>query len=435
MNEHDISKASEELGQNGDELPEIHYLPTSKQKYWKQDDRGQWIGYGVGEARRYLSVGCELKSDEVNEVLYNAESNKVLDIVTKIGGYKKGLHDIDGKRVLVPSEQRRIDLVEGRWSTLEAVLLGMLGEEQLEWYCGWVKHWMEGFYAYADNAGQVLALVGPPSCGKSLLLDLQNYIVDSGKGGDPLRWITGQTHFNGELCECTHLMLDDKFQDLGLKGKKTLKMFIKEIAVAGSHRFEIKHQQAFNASPLWRMTLACNDDAESLSVIPELEGNIQNKISLLNCTRCDMPMPSQTSSERSKFWSQLTKEIPAFLHYVMNVHEVSEGMKDKEDRRMLVRGYHNPIATKLAEESSYDGQRMSAIKECLRKVQQIGHEWEGTPTELLDILKAKGIERNATPTSIGRLLTNRSKLPVDQVTYQGNKNGNRKYLINLREEE
>jgi hypothetical protein len=119
----------------------------------------------------------------------------------------------------------------------------------------------------------------------------------------------------------------------------------------------------------------------------------------------------------------------------MNLHEVSEGMKDEQDRRMLVRGYHHPIATKLAEESSEEGQRMSAIKECLRKFQQIVHEWEGTPTELLDILKAKGIERNASPTSIGRLLTNRSKLPVDQVTFQGNKNGKRTYLINLREEE
>ena len=33
-----------------------------------------------------------------------------------------------------------------------------------------------------------------------------------------------------------------------------------------------------------------------------------------------------------------------------------------------------------------------------------------------------------------KLLTNRSKLPVDQVTYLGNKNGKRTYLINLREE-
>ncbi len=77
-------------------------------------------------------------------------------------------------------------------------------------------------------------------------------------------------------------------------------------------------------------------------------------------------------------------------------------MKDEQDRRMLVRGYHNPIATKLAEKSSYDGQRMGAIKECLRKFQQVVHEWEGTPTELLDILKAKGIERDASPTSAPR---------------------------------
>ncbi|MBT3569872.1 MAG: hypothetical protein HN494_13560 [Opitutae bacterium] len=59
----------------------------------------------------------------------------------------------------------------------------------------------------------------------------------------------------------------------------------------------------------------------------------------------------------------------------------------------------------------------------------------GTPTESLKKVKPHGIERNATPQSIGKLLTNRSKLPLDQVTYLGNKNGKRTYLINLREEE
>jgi hypothetical protein len=58
----------------------------------------------------------------------------------------------------------------------------------------------------------------------------------------------------------------------------------------------------------------------------------------------------------------------------------------------------------------------------------------GTPTELLKKVTPHGIEKFTKPTSIGRLLTNRSKLPVDQVTYQGNKNGKRTYLINLREE-
>ena len=77
---------------------------------------------------------------------------------------------------------------------------------------------------------------------------------------------------------------------------------------------------------------------------------------------------------------------------------------------------------------------MVKIIECLKKNAQ-GCEWVGTPTELLKKVTPHGIERNATPTSIGKLLTNRSKLPLDQVTNLGNKNSNRTYLINLREGE
>jgi hypothetical protein len=60
-----------------------------------------------------------------------------------------------------------------------------------------------------------------------------------------------------------------------------------------------------------------------------------------------------------------------------------------------------------------------------------GCEWVGTPTELLKKVKPHGIEKFTTPTSIGTLLTNRSKLPVDQVTFQVNNNGKRTHLINL----
>ena len=139
MNEYDISKASEELGPNGDEWPEMHYCPTSKlQKYWKKDDRGLWIGYDIGAVRRYLKVRCGVKDKELSdEFLCNVENSKVIDVVTKISGYKKGMHRIDGKSVLVPSEQRRIKPVKGDWSTLEAFYLGMLGEEQFEWLKGW----------------------------------------------------------------------------------------------------------------------------------------------------------------------------------------------------------------------------------------------------------------------------------------------------------
>ena len=434
MNEHDISKASEELGQNGDELPEIHYCPTSKlQKYWKKDDRGLWIGYDIGAVRRYLKVRCGVKKQELSdEFLCNVENSKVIDVVTKISGYKKGMHRIDGKSVLVPSEQRRIKPVKGNWSTLEAFYLGMLGEEQFDWLKGWKKHWLDGFYNFKRNTGQVVVFVGPGSCGKTLEKDLLNHIFDG--GGNPMRWICGNTPYNGELCEYAHLNVDDEFQTLKADGKKNLKMYAKKVAVAGSQRFEFKHHQAFSASPLWRMTMACNGDPDSLSVIPELDEHIKNKISILHCVKRDMPMPSETSEEKAVFFNQLTKELPAFLYHLMYEHEVSEEMKDKEDRRMLVRGYHNPTVTKLAEESSYDGQRMGAIIECLRETAQ-GYEWVGTPTELLKKVTPHGIERNASPTSIGRLLTNRSKLPVDQVTCLGNKNGKRTYLINLREEE
>ena len=106
---------------------------------------------------------------------------------------------------------------------------------------------MSGYYGYQNTIGQVLILIGETASGKTLLKDLHNYIFDG--GGQPLKYMTGGTGFNGELCSSCSLYIDDKLNDLGPKGKKKLKAECKEIAVAGELRFEFKNQTAFTASP------------------------------------------------------------------------------------------------------------------------------------------------------------------------------------------
>lgn len=398
-------------------------------KFWMEDGRGKFVGYPKVAVSDRLDFEYSYTDGDRKEYFANVYRDDVIDFVTPIGGWGKGVHKIGSKKVLVPYEQRRIKPVKGEWEIINKLLLGMLGQEQFEYYKGWLKTWLASFYNYKFTPGQVLILVGETSSGKTLLKDIHNHIFDG--GGQPLKYMTGGTGFNGELCEVCSLHIDDKLNDLGASGKKKLKAECKEIAVAGQLRFEFKNKTAFNASPCFRLLICCNYTEDSVTVIPDIDESTKNKISILNCKRNRMPMPSRKPDERAAFWGQIESEMPAFLYHVIHEHEITEEFADLDEERMGVRGYHNEKAMKFVETHSNEGKRLFAMIEALRLCDSTEDEWYGSAGELINKLKDKGIERQATATSIGRFLNQRiacgSKL-VKKVSQ-------RRYTIDLTDNE
>ena len=417
-------KEIKEKSSDDSKPPEVYYL-SDNNKYYMEDATGVFRGYVKGPVASRLEFHCSMSKQDQGAFFEKIYSEQVVDCVTAIGGHRKGLHEIGSKRVLVPREQRRIRPEGGDWAITKKYLLGMLGEEQFEWYLGWLKTWMSGYYGYQNTIGQVLILIGETASGKTLLKDLHNYIFDG--GGQPLKYMTGGTGFNGELCSLCSLYIDDKLNDLGPKGKKKLKAECKEIAVAGELRFEFKNQTAFTASPCFRLLICCNYTEDSVSVIPDVDESTKNKISILHCARQKMPMPAGNAIQRAAFWDKLKSEMPAFIHYVLNEHEISENLSDVEEGRMGVRGYHNEEAMKYVETYSQDGSRLLAIIEFLRDVVPGEKMWVGSAGELVKVFNGYDIEKYATATSIGRFLSQRigcgSKFVEDL--------GHRKYGIDL----
>ena len=144
-----------------------------------------------------------------------------------------------------------------------------------------------------------------------------------------------------------------------------------------------------------------------------------------------MPMPAHTQGEKKAFWKQIESEIPAFLFHVINEHQITDQFTDLDEERMGVRGYHNEKAMKFEETHSNEGKRLFAMIEALRLIDSTEDEWYGSAGELINKLKDKGIERQATATSIGRFLNQRiacgSKL-VKKVSQ-------RRYTIDLTDNE
>ena len=424
MNKKKIKEEMEEIIN----LPQLCYQSESN-KFWMKDSRGYFVSYHKGAIATRLEYEYEMNARDTGHLFAKTYKENVVDMVTPIGGLAIGIHDIGGNKVLVPREQRRIEPEKGEWECVKKLMTGMLGAEQFEWYKGWLQTWLRGFYSYKFVPGQVLICIGETASGKTLLKSIHNHIFDG--GGQPLKYMTGGTGFNGELCQVCSLHIDDKLNDLGANGKKKLKAECKELAVAGEWRFEFKNRTAFSASPVQRLTIFCNETEDSVSVIPDIDESTRNKISILRCKRSKMPMPARTEAERSAFWKQLKSEIPAYLFHIMEEHKISNKFADVEEERMGVRGYHNEQALNFVEAYSNEGKRLFGIIEALRKEFENYLVWEGSASELVDILKQRAKDYKSTPTSIGRFLNQRiacgSKL-VEKV-------GQRKYKIDLREDE
>ena len=202
------------------------------------------------------------------------------------------------------------------------------------------------------------------------------------------------------------------------------------MAVAGELRFEFKNQTAFTASPCSRLLICCNYTEDSVSVIPDIDESTRNKISILNCSRKQMPMPARTAKERDAFMGQLKSEMPKFIHYLLNEHVITDDLSDLEEERMGVRGYHNEEAMRFVESYSYDGSRLLTIIDCLKQYHKSEDNlWRGNSSALLSFLNQSGVELKATATSIGRFLNQRIESGCQLIK----KVGHREYEIEMKE--
>jgi hypothetical protein len=140
-------------------------------------------------------------------------------------------------------------------------------------------------------------------------------------------------------------------------------------------------------------------------------------------------MPAKTFEEKQAFWNQIKKETPAFIDHILNEHIITEDFADIIEKRMGVRGFHNMNAMKYVESKSNDGKRLIGYIEAIRKETNNQNEWEGSASDLVQLLRRGYHDSRATPTSMGIFLNQR----IASGTKLVENAGHRRYRINTRD--
>ncbi len=340
------------------------YFENETNNYWIMDAASAFRRY-TGSATKNLLASYELDESQIDAIMHKASFSDTLDIVLNVAGMAKGLHVVNGKKLLVPNGPNLVTPSSGDWGTIRAIFQGMLGDAQYKYFIWWLAASLKALYSGRWQAAQVLAFVGPTSSGKSLTQCILTLLFGK-KQTRVMQSISGDTSFNGDWAKSPHLVIEDEFSDNSKATRDRIKEKIKAIAVNRSHRIHPKGKEAIEIAPFWRLTISCNPQQESLAVLPHLDESAMDKISLLETQRFKMPMPARTQDEKDRLWQQIEQEAPALIHDLLKYEKPPAHLRDNEGRFDLS-AYHNPSVRRIIEEMSPELDLLNNIMDAMEE--------------------------------------------------------------------
>lgn len=322
----------------------IAYYESSSGTFYTPDTQGRWIRFTESSLRRlmartiYAGVTKEEGRDqEMDDHFIALQTQQNVAAAFPLAGFPAGYHHINGERILVTREATAIKPCAGEWKVLQGFLSTLLGD-QVERFYGWTKAAFKSLHSGAPfRPGQLLALAGPPGCGKSLLQGILTEIF-GGRSAKPYQFMTGRTAFNSELFYAEHLAIEDEAASTQIADRRAFGASIKNMLVNETQVMYRKGRESLTLTPFWRISLSVNDEPESLMVLPPIDSDLADKITLLKCFRAEFTFDMENDTARKDFRKAITAELPHFLFWLRG-WTLPIKMRDS---RYGVKAYQNP---------------------------------------------------------------------------------------------
>ena len=333
--------------------------------YWRKELNGEYGQLCREDARLNLGrAGLNMASrkgrpSEADMALYQIQRQHRVTYAGPLCGRAAGIYSENGHAILVTKSPRWIEPVRGDYPTIEKVVANLFGRAagdplaatQAQVFVAWLKLARIAMQRPQEHRpGPVLALVGPPNCGKSLLQHLLITPSIGGRVADPGLWFTGKSSFNAELWAAEHLAIGD--QSLGDDGRERARLRdeLKRVVASTEYPLHAKHRDALTLRPIWRISLSANDDPESAISLPSLDASFEDKIIYLRCYAPPEPFFDESSpTGREDFAAAIRNELPAFL-WDVDSYQIPAAMAKG---RFGQKEFHHPAILDLLENGSH----------------------------------------------------------------------------------
>jgi len=246
----------------------------------------------------------------------NIELDRAVDWVGGLAGYRRGIIDQYGRKLLVIDQPDMISARAGKWPIINSIIdQAFPDNDSRSTFIGWVKGSVEAIRKQTHQPAPMIVLAGEAKAGKSLIAHITKTVM-GGRTANPMTAWTGKLPWNDDLLRSELLLIDDSVASTDPRARKAFGSYFKESIYAGDVTINTRRKSSISIRPVWRVMVCCNETPENLSVIPPLEDGIEDKIILLKVYRVKTPMPAETVDQKNAFAAALRAEIPAFLSYL-----------------------------------------------------------------------------------------------------------------------
>lgn len=381
----DKQKLSELLDKKAvpEKTPEYYYHGG---KYYMLDSsKARYIGMGSEDLTRqlrslgYSNRGEDGEMSEVDSIKTAIVRDNSVDAVGLLAGRSIGLmvDKVSGMRHLVTRKNNRVGAGDGDWSALRVMLEGLYAE-QLPYFYAWLHRARRQLNEEQFMMGHALAIAGQKGGGKSLTAE-KIIAPLLGAKAKAHRYLTGATEFNADLCGSELLILDDEGGSRSMADRKRMGNSLKE-STAGSSSVS-RHGKGFDAytvSPLWRIVVCMNDDADAIGSFPPLgEGDcdsLGDKVLMLKCYSTELPF-SKDENSYALMDKMIGDALPAFAAF-LDSYEIPKEIKTGSCRFGFDE-FHHPDLLGTLNQHSNPRTMLSATDWTLFSGQGAGYLLEG----------------------------------------------------------
>jgi hypothetical protein len=409
-------------------------------KFFKRNNNGEFTKCSEGMLRRFLKLHGftpTVKSDDehsaIDYALDEIVEERVVSWVGELAGYKAGPHTAsNGTKLLVTKSAQLPKPTPGKYDLLDTFFRGLLKtEDQIDFFYSWLKLALSQLSVGDLKSGPAIVLAGPKNFGKSLFASFVTKLL-GGRVSDASLYVTGRTDFNGDLFKSELWLLDDTVPASEYKSRQQLGKLIKQVVASNVDSCHAKRMDALPIKIWRRLLVCCNDDPDSLKIIPPLDGddNLSDKMAILKGHKQDLTIAGVTDDEKNEYDRKIEKQIPSFVHFILNQFEIPEYMID---RRWGIRVIQNQELVDAVQDELVE----TKLHELIQKHITHTSEWTGSASMLLEELsevvgltpRLRNIHVYENESYVGTLLGKLAKMKPDIYTKLERTRDGRSYAI------
>jgi hypothetical protein len=343
-------------------------------------DAGQYFRtYGrkspviTGVQRHFQAQGMDAKDakDEAAAAIRDAEIDRHVEWSGNLAGHQKGLiHSVDGLPMLVLTSPAIVDPLPGPAPVISDLIRQAFPDQvQRDIFTGWLAGSYRSVRDGIHHPAPMLCLAGKPNTGKSLLSYLVKRVM-GGRSANPHTAWTGSLPWNDNLCAAELLLLDDCQGSTDIRSRMNFASNFKEAIYSGDVDMKKRHCSSMSVRPVWRVMVCCNDNSESLLILPPIGCDMADKVILLKVEPIVTPIDTSHTEGRKQLQRMIEDELPMLAGYLTRF----ELPDDLRDSRSGVLAWRHPDLTQAIESTKPE----SRLEELLQTALDC-HLWNDLP--------------------------------------------------------